>query len=113
MTAARLSLLSFVLVLFFGTACKTFVVKNVNYAQQVESVLTPDEQGEVKDTRYGVAFNILPFQFQELNDSSSVMVDKVRLIRNSKGFYFITADGFSSVYVMEPIKSGLKLKEKN
>ncbi len=99
-------------VLLFTSACKTFEVKNVNYAQQIESVLVPTEQGEVVDSRYGISFNILPFQFEEMEDSSSVMVNEVRLIRNHSGYYFITADGFSNVYVMEPIDSGLKLKQK-
>ncbi len=99
-------------VLLFTSACKTFEVKNVNYAQQIESVLVPTEEGEVVDSRYGISFNILPFQFQETEDSSKVNVNELRLIRNHSGYYFITADGFSNVYVMEPIKNGLKLKQK-
>ena len=98
--------------LFLSTACKTFEVKNVNYGQQIESVLSPNAKGEVHDSRYSLTFNILPFQFQETQDSSAVTVDEVRLIRNNAGLYFITADGFSNVYVMEPIKNGLKLKKK-
>lgn len=104
--------LLFATFLIVGTACKTFVVKDVNYSQQIESVLTPNSNGEVRDSRYSLSFNILPFQFQETKDSSSVSVEEVRLIRNSEGFYFITANGFSNVYVMEPIKNGLKLKKK-
>jgi hypothetical protein len=34
------------------------------------------------------------------------------LIRNADGFYFITADQFTNVYVMEPGKGSLKLKNK-
>ena len=104
--------LLFATFLFVGAACKTFVVKDVNYSQQIESVLTPNSKGEVHDSRYSLSFNILPFQFQETKDSSSVSVEEVRLIRNTEGFYFITANGFSNVYVMEPIKNGLKLKKK-
>jgi len=112
MINSKFSILFFVAVLLFTSACKTFEVKNVNYAQQVESVLIPTKSGEVTDSRYGISFNILPFQYEEMQDSSSVQVDQVRLIRNQNGFYFITANGFNSVYVMEPINSGLKLKEK-
>ncbi len=96
----------------FTSACKTFKVENVNYAQQVESVLVPTYDGTVTDARYAISFNILPFQYQEMKDSSSVKVEKVRLIRNQRGYYFITANGFSNVYVMEPIDSGLRLKER-
>lgn len=102
----------FAAVLLFTSACKTFEVKNVNYAQQVESVLVPTESGEVTDSRYGISFNILPFQYEEMEDSSSVLVKEVRLIRNQNGFYFITANGFNNVYVMEPVNNGLKLKQK-
>jgi hypothetical protein len=112
MKISKLSILIFAGVLLFTSACKTFEVKNVNYAQQVESVLIPTESGDVTDSRYGISFNILPFQYQEMQDSSSVQVSEVRLIRNQNGFYFITANGFNNVYVMEPITNGLKLKEK-
>lgn len=112
MKYSKFSIFIFAVVLLFTSACKTFEVKNVNYAQQVESVLVPTESGEVTDSRYGISFNILPFQFEELQDSSSVQVSEVRLIRNHNGFYFITANGFNSVYVMEPTKGALKLKEK-
>ncbi|MFA5668343.1 MAG: hypothetical protein WC967_03810 [Balneolaceae bacterium] len=100
------------LTLFVSSACKTFEVKNVNYGQQIESVLSPNAKGEVHDSRYSLSFNILPFQYQETQDSSAVSVREVRLIRNNAGLYFITADGFSNVYVMEPINNGLKLKKK-
>lgn len=98
--------------LIFGSACRTFVVKDVNYSQSVESVLLPTSKGEVYDARYAISFNILPFQYQESQDSSEVTINEVRLIRNEEGYYFITANGFSNVYVMEPIKNGLKLKKK-
>ena len=112
MKNSRVSLFVFLAALLITSACKTFEVKNVNYAQQVESVLIPTSEGEVNDSRYGISFNILPFQYKEFQDSSSVFVDEVRLIRNSNGFYFITATGFQNVYVMEPIKNGFRLKEK-
>lgn len=105
-------ILFFLTLLVVSTACRTFVVKDVNYAQQIESVLQPNEKGEVYDTRHALSFNILPFQYEEFEDSSSVKVKEVRLIRNTDGFYFITADGFSNVYVMEPVKGGMKLKTK-
>lgn len=112
MKYSKFSLFVVAAVLLFTSACKTFEVQNVNYAHQVESVLEPNEEGQVSDSRYGISFNILPFQFQEMEDSSSVLVEQVRLIRNNRGYYFITANGFNNVYVMEPIESGLKLKEK-
>ncbi len=94
-------------------ACtKSLVVKDVNYTQRIESVLTPNQNGEVQDIRYGISYSILPFQFEEFQDTSSVMVSEIRMIRNQQGYYFITADGFKHVYVMAPGKNELKLKKK-
>lgn len=100
-------------IVMLGTACKTFVVKNVNYSHQIESVLTPDEDGTVTDVRHGITFNVTPFQKQEFGENDSTyQIKEVRLIRNAEGFYFITANQFKNVYVMEPGNGSLKLKNK-
>ncbi|MFV1885508.1 MAG: hypothetical protein ACMZ7B_13545 [Balneola sp.] len=114
MTILRKSTLAFVLLTtFFLQACnKSLVVKNVNYAQQIESVLIPDENGNITDVRYGLSYSILPFQYEEFRDTTSVMVSEVRMIRNHQGYYFITADKFKHVYVMSPKRGELKLEKK-
>ncbi|MBD3615772.1 MAG: hypothetical protein HUJ22_04295 [Gracilimonas sp.] len=101
-------------IVMLGTACKTFVVENVNYAQQIESVLVPDENGNVHDVRHGITFNVTPFQEQEfgVEDSAKTEIKEVRLIRNAEGYYFITANNFKNVYVMEPGKGNLRLRNK-
>ncbi len=99
-------------VLFLQACNKSLVIKNVNYAQKIESVLIPDSKGKVSDIRYGISFSILPFQFEEFKDSSSVQISEIRMIRNNLGYYFITADNFKNVYVMTPIKGQLKLEKK-
>lgn len=99
-------------IVMLGTACKTFVVKNVNYSHQIESVLTPDENGTVHDVRHGISFNVMPFQQQEFGENDSTVIEEVRLIRNQQGYYFITANQFKNVYVMEPGSGELKLKKK-
>jgi hypothetical protein len=38
-------------------------------------------------------------------------VEFVRILRNADGFYFITANGFKNVYVLEPKRGELKLKK--
>lgn len=100
-------------IVMLGTACKTFVVKNVNYSHQIESVLTPDENGIVNDVRHGITFNITPFHKKEFGENDSThQIKEIRLIRNADGFYFITANQFKNVYVMEPGNASLKLKKK-
>lgn len=99
-------------IMLAGAACKTFVVQDVNYAHQIESVLTPNEEGVVTDKRHGISFNISPFVNEEFGENSGENIEEVRMIRNSQGFYFITANNFNHVYVMEPTQGELKMKKK-
>ena len=112
MKALQKTSLAFVVlgVLFLQACNKSLVVKNVNYAQQIESVLIPDAEGNVTDIR--LSYSILPFQYEEFEDTTSVQVSEVRMIRNNQGYYFITADKFKHVYVMAPKKGELKLEKK-
>lgn len=114
MTIQRKFTLPIVLVgmLIIQACSKPLVVKDVNYAQRIESVLTPDQNGIVQDIRYGISYSIMPLQFEEFQDTSTVLVSEIRMIRNQQGYYFITADGFKSVYVMAPAKNELRLKKK-
>lgn len=113
MSVTKTTLITFLAVLMLtGTACRTFVVEDVNYSQQIESVLHPDENGNVEDIRHGISFNVNPFLEQEFGEQDSVKITEVRLIRNEKGFYFITANHFKHVYVMKPAESKLKLENK-
>jgi len=98
-------------VLFAG--CKqSMVISKVDYSQSIESVLTPDENGLVKDVQHGLTFNIKPLQYVETQDTSSVTTNEVRYIRGSEGYYYITAPNYQHVYVMAPQKGSLKLKKK-
>jgi hypothetical protein len=101
------------LIIAVASACNSFVVENVDYSQQLESVLVPDENGNVTDVRHGISFNVNSFKEQEFGATDSTkQIREIRLIRNADGFYFITADQFTNVYVMEPGKGSLKLKNK-
>lgn len=95
------------------TGCKqSMVISKVDYSQSIESVLSPDENGVVKDVQHGLTFNILPLQYAETQDTSSVTTNEVRYIRGQEGYYYITAPNYKNVYVMAPEKSKLKLKKK-
>lgn len=93
--------------------CKqSMMISDVNYSYPIETVLNPNEEGVVEDIQHGLSFSILPLQYVETQDTSSVTTKEVRLIRGSEGFYYITASGYSNVYVMVPEESSLKLKKK-
>ncbi|MFN1833895.1 hypothetical protein AB2B38_001430 [Balneola sp. MJW-20] len=104
-------ILLFITSLLF-TACGGFVVDKVNYAHQLETVLTPDQDGEVYDQRHGISFNVTPFEEEEWGVETDSEVSEIRLIRDNDGYYFITSPGFKHVYVMAPDKGKLKLKNK-
>lgn len=105
--------LSVFLLLAGLTACSSSLVLNrVNFAQPVESVDMPNDNGMVKDRRYGLEFNIKPLQYAETQDSTSVTTREVRVIRSQSGFYFITAQNYKNVYVMSPKDGRLSLKKK-
>ena len=99
--------------LVFLQACqKALVIKNVNYAQNIESVLEPDDEGTVSDVRHGIRFSVLSLQATEFEQDSTKVIRQIRLIRNNQGYYFITANNFKHVYVMKPAKGELKLENK-
>jgi len=113
---ARLNLLGKIMtaaMLLFVTACSSsLVIKKVDFAQPLESVLTPNSKGIVQDARIGLKFNVMPLQYAETKDTTSVTTQDVRLIRGHAGYYFVTARGFNDVFVMEPSDGTLKLKKK-
>lgn len=93
--------------------CKqTLVISDVDYSQPIESVLETNKEGTVNDVRSGLSFNILPLQYVETQDTTSVTTQEVRMIRGKEGYYYITSPGYKNVYVMAPEKSTLKLKNK-
>lgn len=85
---------------------------DVDYAEPIESVLEPDADGNVTDDRTGLSFNILAIQEEETGEGTSVTTSEVRVIRNTEGYYFVTAPGYSNVYVFEVVESGMDLYEK-
>lgn len=95
------------------TACSSsLVIKNVDFAQPIETVLKPNSRGIVNDVKAGLKFSIMPLQYAETKDTSSVTVPDIRLIRGHDGYYYITAKGFKDVFVMQPSNGTLKLHKK-
>lgn len=98
--------------LLLFTGCKqTLVISEVDYAQPIETVVEPTEDGVVHDRQYGLKFNITPLHYRETGDSARTNNDQVRFIRGTDGYYYITATGYKNVYVMSPQKGKLKLEK--
>jgi hypothetical protein len=100
--------ISVALIISVAACGPSLVISNVDYAQPIESVISPDADNIVTDERYAISFSVSPI-LEEENVGSA---DQIRLIRNNKGYYFVTAAGFNNVYVFEPAESELKLKRK-
>lgn len=95
----------------FAACGPSVELTDVQYAEPIESVLEPDANGDVEDPRTGLSFNMLAIQEEETGDGSAVNTSEIRVIRNTEGYYFITAPGYRNVYVFESIESGMDLYE--
>ncbi len=102
--------LSAATLLVLTVACAPLTLTDVDYAQPVESVMTPDQNGNVEDVRLGISFNITPINVEELGEDAP-LPNEVRFIRGSQGYYFVTAPGYSNVYVLESGEQIMELYE--
>lgn len=85
-------------------ACSSYI-PYVDYSQPFESAVAPDANHYIQDARYGITFSVQPLLRRENMEAA----DEVYLIRNNMGYYFVTAPGFSHVYVLEPRPGELKI----
>jgi hypothetical protein len=101
-----------VLSFFILAGCSSLTLKPGDFAWPVESALSVDSQGNVQSERYSFSLNVKKLLFAETQDSINIAKVTLRIIRDVKGFYFITASQFKNVYVFEQTEGGLKLKNK-
>ncbi len=103
--------ISAVTLLFFAVACgPSLTLTGVDYAQPIESVMIPDQDGNVEDVRVGVRFNVTSLNVKERGEDSP-LPNEIRLIRSRDGYYFITAPGYQNVYVFKSDEGSLELEE--
>lgn len=95
-------------IMFFLVSCSSVVLKPADFAWPIESVLKVNDKGMIQDQRHSLTVNVRQIFFMETGDSVNVTVP-VRLIRDSNGYYYMTAQRFKNVYVFEQVEGGLKL----
>lgn len=100
------------LILFIFHGCSTLTLKPADFSWPVESVLEVDENGSVQEERYSISFNTKNLFFEETEDSNAYLNKEIRLIRNAKGFYFMTSNKFKNVYVFNVYDGELYLENK-
>jgi hypothetical protein len=108
----KLTITPLVFLLLILSGCSQLMLKPVDFAWPVESVLKVDDKGMVQDDRYILSVNVKTLLFAETNDSVNVSNVTLRVIRDLNGYYYITAAKFKNVYVFEQTDGGLKLTKK-
>jgi len=92
--------------------CSSLKLAPANFAWSIETVLPVDQQGVVTEKRYSFSFNAKPLFFAEKGDSALYYDEELHIIKNERGFYFITAKSFSGVYVFQESDGALSLTNK-
>jgi hypothetical protein len=92
--------------------CSSLILKPADFAWPIESVQKVDHKGMFEEQRYNFSVNVKGLLFAETQDSVNVTKHTLHLIRDSKGYYFITGAKFKNVYVFEQTEGGLKLASK-
>jgi hypothetical protein len=105
MQKIRVTIMVTGMALLMGVVACSSYIPYVDYSQPFESALAPDANNYVHDERYGIVFSVEPLLRRENMDAA----DEVILIRNRSGYYFVTASGFTNVYVLEPRPGELKI----
>ncbi len=103
--------ISAAMLLVFAVACgPSLTLTDVDYAQPMESVASPDQNGNVEDIRLGIRFNVTELNIKERGEGSP-LPEEVRFIRSRDGYYFVTAPGYRNVYVFEVEERALDLEK--
>jgi hypothetical protein len=102
----------FVLASLLITGCSSLILKPADFSWPVESVLKVDHKGMIEEQRNNLSVSVKGLLFAETQDSVNVSRHTVHLIRDVKGYYYITGSKFKNVYVFEQTDGGLKLAAK-
>jgi len=98
----RFNLILMFAALMIYAACSTLTLQPADFSWPIESVLPVDDNGNVSEEKYSLEFNTRNMFFEEFQDSTAFIGKEIRLIRDNKGFYYITAQNFKNVYVFKP-----------
>ena len=79
--------------------CSTFQISSIDFGWPVEEVLNIDAGGTIQSNRYSFSFSVSQLFLEEKLSADYGKVDKMRVLRNLEGYYFITAQSFKNVYV--------------
>ena len=100
--------------LLFITAagCSSLKLTQTDFAWPIESVMKIDQQGGVSDNRFSFSVNVKPLFLAETGDSLSYTSKELRMIRDTKGYYYATAAGFKNIYLFQVSDGAFTLYDK-
>ncbi len=102
--------LAIVIVLVALPSCSSLTLERVDFGWPVESVLTVSDTNTIDDVRYAVTCSVARLAAEEFQDSTALRGAKLRLLRNTEGYYFLTGPKFKHVYIFQQSPRELKLK---
>lgn len=92
--------------------CSQLTLEPSDFSWPIESVLDISDEGNISENRFSFTTNVKSLFLAETNDSSSFMNSTVRVIRDEKGYYYLTANGFKNVYVFSVNDGKMILSQK-
>ncbi|OGU55578.1 MAG: hypothetical protein A2V66_08505 [Ignavibacteria bacterium RBG_13_36_8] len=99
-------------IILIAISCSTITIQPTNFAWPIESVLLTDEKGSVDEPRFSISFNATQLFVYEFGDSANVASQELRIIRDTKGYYYVTAANFKNVFIFNSDDGALKLEKK-
>jgi hypothetical protein len=93
------------------SSCSSLKMDYVDFGWPVESVVTVSSVNKIEDLRYSVSAWVAGLAQEEFQDSTALHGAKLRLLRSSEGYYFLTGPRFKHVYVFSPGPSSLVLNK--
>jgi hypothetical protein len=97
--------------LFVISSCSSLNLDRVDFGWPVESVVTVSNANTIEDVRYSVSAGVAGLAQEEFQDSTALRGAKLRILRSSEGYYFVTGPKFKHVYVFSPGPSSLFLNK--
>jgi hypothetical protein len=108
----KISVIFILFLLFVLAGCSSLILKPGDFAWPIESVLKVDDSGKIEDKQFYFSINVKELLFTETQDSVNISNVTLRIIRDGRGFYFITASKFKNVYIFQQTDGGLQLTRK-
>ena len=102
------------LIVYLGliTGCSSLKLTPVDYSWPLEAVMKVDDNGFVKEDRYSLKINVQNLFQEEFGVGMDFKGKTIRIIRNSIGTYFITAENFKNVYLFNQDLGSMNLVKK-